>query len=173
MQRRVAEVVLTRGGAGIPPNSRYFLIDFAGGELYAEADEEHWDYEVSASVGFIRAYTVAPNDHINGKRIGIEYHPEGGQGRRSQLPDPQIRQGGDGKMGLSLGCALSAAIARLMHSSDAMARLRMSCAGRESRKTAKVAIVCALVHAYSAESHARSPNRCDASGRYCHYFSMI
>jgi glucans biosynthesis protein len=77
IQRRVAEVVLTRGGAGIPANSRYFLIDFAGGDLHAQADEEHWDYEVTASAGFIRAYTVAANDHTNGKRIGIEYHPEG------------------------------------------------------------------------------------------------
>ncbi len=77
VQRRVAEVVLTRSGAGIPPNSRYFLVDFAGGDLHAEADEEYWDYSVSASAGFIKAYTVATNDHINGKRIGIEYHPEG------------------------------------------------------------------------------------------------
>lgn len=77
IQRRVAEVVLTRGGAGIPANSRYFLIDFAGGDLHAEADEEHWDYEVSASAGFIKAYSVAANDHTNGKRIGIEYHPDG------------------------------------------------------------------------------------------------
>jgi glucans biosynthesis protein len=77
IQRRVAEVVLTRGGAGIPPKSRYFLIDFAGGDLHAQADEEHWDYVVTASTGFIKAYTVAANDHTNGKRIGIEFHPEG------------------------------------------------------------------------------------------------
>jgi glucans biosynthesis protein len=77
IQRRVAEVVLTRNGKGIPPNSRYFLIDFAGGDLHAQADEEHWDYEVSASSGFIKAYTLAQNDHTNGKRIGLEYHPDG------------------------------------------------------------------------------------------------
>ncbi len=59
------------------PNSRYFLIDFAGGDLHAQADEEHWDYVVTASAGFIKAYTVAANDHTNGKRIGIEYHPDG------------------------------------------------------------------------------------------------
>ncbi|MGB0085530.1 MAG: glucan biosynthesis protein [Rhodomicrobiaceae bacterium] len=76
-KRDIAEVVATRAGKGLPAGSRYFVIDFAGGALYADADDEHWDYEVSASAGAITVYTVAPNPFIDGKRIGLEYHPEG------------------------------------------------------------------------------------------------
>ncbi len=77
IKRDVAQVVRTRVGKGIPPGSRYMLLDFAGGPLYAEADEEFWDYDVTASAGFVRAFTVSPNPIIDGKRIGIEYHPDG------------------------------------------------------------------------------------------------
>ncbi len=76
-ERNIAQVVRTRSGAGLPSGSRYILIDFAGGQLFADADDEHWDYEVTASAGAIKAYTVAPNPYIDGKRVGIEYHPDG------------------------------------------------------------------------------------------------
>jgi periplasmic glucans biosynthesis protein len=75
--RDIAQILLTRTGAGLVPNSRYFVIDFAGGDLYSDADIEHWDYEVSATAGAITVYTVANNPFIDGKRIALEYHPEG------------------------------------------------------------------------------------------------
>ncbi len=75
--RDVAQVVATRAGKGIPPGSRYFVVDFAGGSLYAGADEEHWDFQVTASVGSVKAFTIAENPIIDGKRVGIEYHPQG------------------------------------------------------------------------------------------------
>lgn len=77
VKRHVARVIRTLSGKGIPPGSRYIVIDFAGGDLYAEANEEYWDYDVSASGGAITAYTVTPNPFIDGKRIAIEFHPEG------------------------------------------------------------------------------------------------
>jgi len=73
----VARVVQTRAGRGLPQGSRYITIDFAGGPLYAQADAEHWDYEVSASTGLIRAYTIDPHPVIDGKRVSVEFHPEG------------------------------------------------------------------------------------------------
>ncbi|WP_088346009.1 MULTISPECIES: glucan biosynthesis protein [Rhodomicrobium] len=76
-ERPVAQVLRTRSGVGLPPGSRYIMIDFAGGELYADADDEHWDYDVTASAGYIKAYTIAPNPFTGGKRVGIEYHPDG------------------------------------------------------------------------------------------------
>jgi periplasmic glucans biosynthesis protein len=75
VKRELGEVIMTRTGKGIPPGSRYFLIDFAGGELYAGADDELWDYDVGASAGAVKAFTVVPNPMIDGKRVGIEYHP--------------------------------------------------------------------------------------------------
>ena len=77
--RNIAQVVMTRTGAGLPERSRYFVIDFAGGELYSEADIEHWDYEVGASSGRIAVYTVGPNSFIDGKRVALEFHPDGGK----------------------------------------------------------------------------------------------
>jgi glucans biosynthesis protein len=77
--RNIAQVVMTRTGAGLPEKSRYFVIDFAGGELYSEADIEHWDYEVGASSGRIAVYTVGPNSFIDGKRVALEFHPDGGK----------------------------------------------------------------------------------------------
>lgn len=77
VKRDVAQIVATRAGKGIPPGSRYFVIDFAGDPLYAEADDEQWDYQVTASRGAIKAFTVAANPVTDGKRVGIEYHPEG------------------------------------------------------------------------------------------------
>ncbi len=77
VERNVAQVVRTATGKGIPPDSRYFLLDFAGGELYAEADDEFWDYDYGASEGVITAFTVRGNPVLDGKRVGIEYHPQG------------------------------------------------------------------------------------------------
>jgi len=77
LKRKVARVVRTGVGKGIPAGSRYFAIDFVGGGLHAEADDEHWDYDVSASAGTIRAFTVSPNRVDDGKRVGIEYYPDG------------------------------------------------------------------------------------------------
>ncbi len=77
VKRDVAQVVATRAGKGLTAGSRYFVVDFAGGALYADADDEDWDFEVGASAGFISAYTIAPNPFIDGKRIAIEYHPDG------------------------------------------------------------------------------------------------
>jgi glucans biosynthesis protein len=74
-QRKLGEAVMTLTGKGIPPGSRYFLLDFTGGELFADADDELWDYDVGASVGDVKAFTVAPNPVTDGKRVGIEYHP--------------------------------------------------------------------------------------------------
>ncbi|MGF1622080.1 MAG: glucan biosynthesis protein [Rhodomicrobiaceae bacterium] len=79
VERNVAHVVHTRTGKGLAKGSRYFLVDFAGGPLHARANDEHWDYKVSASAGEIRAFSVAPNPEIDGKRVGIEYHPEDGK----------------------------------------------------------------------------------------------
>jgi len=87
--RNIAEVVSTRAGLGLAEGSRYFAVDFAGGDLYAEASDEHWDYDVSATAGTIKAFTVSPNPIIDGKRIGIEYHPDGD--RQADLSF-QIRQ---------------------------------------------------------------------------------
>ncbi len=77
VEPNLAQVVATRTGKGIPEGSRYFQIDLAGGSIHASADEEYWDYQVSASEGSVKAFTVAPNPIIDGKRIGIEYHPSG------------------------------------------------------------------------------------------------
>jgi glucans biosynthesis protein len=73
----LAKVVKTGAGVGLAPGSRFLLIDFAGGDISADADEEHWDFDVHASAGFIKAYSITPNPFIDGKRIGIEYHPDG------------------------------------------------------------------------------------------------
>lgn len=77
VKRDVAKVVQTRGGQGLKPGARLILIDFVGGQLYADANEEMWDYVVSASAGYIKAYTVGPNQVLDGKRIAIEYYPDG------------------------------------------------------------------------------------------------
>jgi glucans biosynthesis protein len=74
-QRGLGEVLMTRTGRGIPAGSRYFLLDFAGGELFAGADDELWDYDVGASEGAVKAFTVVGNPVTDGKRVGIEYHP--------------------------------------------------------------------------------------------------
>jgi glucans biosynthesis protein len=76
-KRNIAEVIMTRTGRGLAEGSRYIVIDFAGGELYSDADIEHWDYEVNASAGRIAVYTVGPNPFIDGKRVALEYHPDG------------------------------------------------------------------------------------------------
>jgi glucans biosynthesis protein len=76
VKRDVAQVMLTRGGKGLVKGSRYFVIDFAGGTLTADADDELWDYEVSASEGAIKAFTIGPNPFVKGKRVTIEYHPD-------------------------------------------------------------------------------------------------
>jgi periplasmic glucans biosynthesis protein len=73
----LAQVKKTGAGLGLAPGSRFLLIDFAGGDVFAEADEEYWDFDVHASAGFIKAFSVTPHPFIDGKRIGIEYHPDG------------------------------------------------------------------------------------------------
>jgi glucans biosynthesis protein len=73
----LAKIVQTRVGEGLAPGSRFMLIDFTGGEISAHAEEEMWDYDVHASAGYIKAYSVVPHPFIDGKRIGIEYHPDG------------------------------------------------------------------------------------------------
>ncbi len=75
--RTVASVVNTRAGKGLEPNSRYFVVDLQGGDLHADAVTEYWDYEVTASTGLIWAYTVGPNPYLDGKRISIEFRPNG------------------------------------------------------------------------------------------------
>lgn len=77
IKRDIAKVVQTRCGKGVKPGSRYMIIDFAGGDVYAGADEEHWDYYVKASAGHIKAYTIGENPYIDGKRVAIEYYPDG------------------------------------------------------------------------------------------------
>lgn len=77
VKRNIGKVVQTRGGLGITPGSRYLMIDFAGGDVFAGAEEEYWDYDVTASVGYIKAFTVGENAFIDGKRVGIEYYPDG------------------------------------------------------------------------------------------------
>ncbi|MEJ2227872.1 MAG: glucan biosynthesis protein [Alphaproteobacteria bacterium] len=77
VKRNLATVVQTRCGIGTKPGSRFLIIDFAGGDVFAHANEEYWDYHVSASAGHIKEYTIGENDYINGKRIGIEYYPDG------------------------------------------------------------------------------------------------
>ena len=73
----LAQVSQTGAGVGLAPGSRFILIDFAGGEVAAEADGELWDYDVHASAGYIKGYSVSPHPFIDGKRIGIEYYPDG------------------------------------------------------------------------------------------------
>jgi len=73
----LAKVKQTRAGLGLAPGSRFLLIDFAGGDLYANASEEHFDFDVHASAGYIKAFSVTPHPLIDGKRIGIEYYPDG------------------------------------------------------------------------------------------------
>ncbi len=73
----VARVVRTLAGKGLSPGSRYYVIDFAGGELHQAASEEYWDFDVAASTGSIFAYTVAPNPFTDGKRVAIEFRPDG------------------------------------------------------------------------------------------------
>ncbi len=77
VEREVAKVVQTRAGKGQKDGARYLQIDFAGEPLSADADEEDWDYAVNASAGHIKAFTVGPNPYTDGKRIGIEYYPDG------------------------------------------------------------------------------------------------
>lgn len=79
VQRHIGHVVRTLTGKGIARGSRYLAIDIAGGDIYANANEEYWDYEVAASKGIIKAYTVTPNPYIDGKRIALEYHPDGNE----------------------------------------------------------------------------------------------
>jgi glucans biosynthesis protein len=92
VKRNIATIHNTRAGKGQAPNSRYFIFDLAGGELYAEAVTEYWDYEVTASTGLIWAYTVAANPHLNGKRITIEFRPDG-----DKQADITFRVSQDGK----------------------------------------------------------------------------
>lgn len=75
VERNIGEIVRVRGGKGLVHGARFLLIDIAGGEITAEADEKLWDIQASASKGTIKAYSVAPNRFVNGKRIGIEYYP--------------------------------------------------------------------------------------------------
>ena len=75
--KNLAQVRQTGAGLGLAPGSRFMLIDFAGGDVFADADEEYWDFDVHASAGNIKAYSVTPHPFIDGKRIGIEYHPDG------------------------------------------------------------------------------------------------
>ena len=77
MPLELAKVVKTGAGVGLAPGSRFMLIDFSGGEISADADEEYWDFDVHSSAGRIKGYSVSPNPFIDGKRIGIEYHPDG------------------------------------------------------------------------------------------------
>lgn len=77
VERNIATIRNTRVGKGQAPNSRYLIFDLAGGELYAEAVTEYWDFEVTASTGLIWAYTVGPNPYLDGKRITIEFRPDG------------------------------------------------------------------------------------------------
>jgi periplasmic glucans biosynthesis protein len=77
VKQDVARVVQTRSGKGIKPGGRFLVVDFAGGPVYADADDEAWDYLVTASAGYIKAYTVGPNAVIDGIRVGIEYYPDG------------------------------------------------------------------------------------------------
>ena len=77
VKRNIAAIHNTRAGKGLAPNSRYFIFDLTGGDLYAEAVTEYWDYEVTASTGLIWAYTVGPNPYVNGKRISVEFRPDG------------------------------------------------------------------------------------------------
>lgn len=77
VKRDIAQVVRTATGKGLAERSRYFAVDFVGGDLYAEADDEFWDYDYGASEGAIKAFTVTGNPVLDGKRIGIEYHPQG------------------------------------------------------------------------------------------------
>lgn len=73
----LAKVVKTGAGAGLAPGSRFMLIDFAGGDIHADSSEEYWDFDVHASAGQIKGYSVSPNPFIDGKRIGVEYYPDG------------------------------------------------------------------------------------------------
>ena len=73
----LAKILQTRVGEGLAPGSRFMLIDFAGGQISENAEEEMWDFDVHASAGFIKGYSVVPHPFIDGKRIGIEYHPDG------------------------------------------------------------------------------------------------
>lgn len=77
VKRHIATVHSTRAGKGQAPHSRYFIFDVAGGDLYAEAVTEYWDYEVTASTGVVWAYTVAANPYMDGKRITVEFLPDG------------------------------------------------------------------------------------------------
>ena len=102
----LAKIVQTRVGEGLAPGSRFLLIDFAGGNLAALAEEEMWDFDVHASAGYIKAYSVVPHPFIDGKRIGIEYYPDGDKVADLSF---QIRQHGDAdqrEMGLSLGAVM-------------------------------------------------------------------
>lgn len=79
VERHIGRIVSTLAGKGQKPGSRYYVLDIVGGDIYPEANDEFWDYEVTASTGQIWAYTVAPNPFTGGKRIAIEYIPEGDQ----------------------------------------------------------------------------------------------
>lgn len=79
VKRNIATAHNTRAGKGQAPKSRYFIFDLSGGDLYTEAETEYWDFEVTASTGLIWSYTVGPNPFVNGKRIAIEFIPEGKQ----------------------------------------------------------------------------------------------
>jgi len=73
----LGKVMQTRTGQGLVQNSRFLLVDFAGGDIYADADEEHFDYDVRVSAGYIKAFSMTPHPVIDGKRVGIEYYPDG------------------------------------------------------------------------------------------------
>jgi glucans biosynthesis protein len=73
----LARITQTRCGQGLAPNSRFMLIDFMGGGISAYAEEEQWDYDVHASAGHIKAFSLVPHPFIDGKRVGIEYYPDG------------------------------------------------------------------------------------------------
>ena len=73
----LAKIVQTRVGEGLTPGSRFMLIDFAGGDISPDASEQMWDFDVHASAGSIKGYSVVPHPFIDGKRIGIEYFPDG------------------------------------------------------------------------------------------------
>jgi glucans biosynthesis protein len=63
-----------------PPNSRRFIVDFAGGDLsYFQAEPKSVEVVPSATNGKIIGSFITPNPHTKGFRVGIDVQVESGQ----------------------------------------------------------------------------------------------
>ena len=63
-----------------PPNTRRFIVDFAGGDLsYFLTEPQSVEVVPSVTVGTVLRSFVVPNPHTQGFRVGIDVQLEPGQ----------------------------------------------------------------------------------------------